>query len=88
MPLNQSELLRAFQTIFNNMPSGLSLVGKDLRFVTWNTELKRLLQFPDELFDPDNPPDLYQVALFNAQRGEYGPGDPEQQARDLIERAR
>lgn len=88
MPLNQSELLRAFQTIFNNMPSGFSLVDKDLRFATWNAELKRLLQFPDEMFDPDNPPDLYQVALFNAQRGEYGPGDPEQQARDLIERAR
>lgn len=87
MALNEGELLRVFQTIIDNLPSGVTLMDRDLRFVAWNSEIKELLNFPDELFDPDNPPDLSKVALFNAQRGEYGPGDPEEQARALVERA-
>lgn len=87
MALNEGELLRVFQTIIDNLPSGVTLMDRDLRFVAWNSEIKELLNFPDELFDPDNPPDLSKVALFNAQRGEYGPGDAEEQARALVERA-
>jgi diguanylate cyclase (GGDEF)-like protein/PAS domain S-box-containing protein len=87
MALNEGELLRVFQTIIDNLPSGVTLMDRDLRFVAWNSEVKELLNFPDELFDPDNPPDLSKVALFNAQRDEYGPGDPEEQARALVERA-
>jgi len=87
MALNEGELLRVFQTIIDNLPSGVTLMDRDLRFVAWNSEIKELLNFPDELFDPDNPPHLSEVALFNAQRGEYGPGDPEEQARALVERA-
>ena len=87
MALNEGELLRVFQTIIDNLPSGVTLMDRDLRFVAWNSEIKELLNFPDELFDPDNPPHLSKVALFNAQRGEYGPGDPEEQARALVERA-
>lgn len=88
MALNEGELLRVFQTIIDNLPSGVTLLDKDLRFVAWNSEIKQLLNFPDELFDPDAPPDLHKVALFNARRGEYGPGDPEEQAQALVERAR
>lgn len=87
MALNEGELLRVFQTIIDNLPSGVTLMDRDLRFVAWNSEIKELLNFPDELFDPDNPPHLSKVALFNAQRGEYGPGDPDEQARALVERA-
>ncbi len=87
MALNEGELLRVFQTIIDNLPSGVTLMDRDLRFVAWNSEIKELLNFPDELFDPDDPPHLSKVALFNAQRGEYGPGDPDEQARALVERA-
>jgi diguanylate cyclase (GGDEF)-like protein len=54
--------------------------------MAWNAEFKRLLQFPDELFEPEAP-DLYKLALFNAHRGEYGPGEPEAQARAVHQRA-
>jgi diguanylate cyclase (GGDEF)-like protein len=88
MAFNEGGLLRVFQTIIDNLPSGVTLMDKDLRFVAWNAEVKQLLNFPDALFDPDNPPDLSKVALFNARRGEYGPGDPDEQALALVERAR
>lgn len=88
MQLNEHDLLTLFQTMIDNMPSGVSLMDRDLRFVAWNAKIKQLLKFPDELMDPDNPPDLAKLALFNARRGEYGPGDPEEQAKAVVERAR
>lgn len=88
MSLTEGGLLRVFQTIIDNLPSGVTLLDKDLRFVAWNSEIKQLLNFPDELFNPDDPPEMAKVALFNARRGEYGPGDPEEQARAVVERAR
>ena len=87
MPIADRNLLTLFQTIIDNLPSGVSLMDKDLRLVAWNAETKRLLKFPDELFEPEAP-DLYKLALFNARRGEYGTGDPEEQARAVVERAR
>ncbi|WP_200860291.1 PAS domain-containing protein, partial [Paramagnetospirillum caucaseum] len=46
----------------------------------------RLLDFPDELFD-DGLPSMKSLALFNARRGEYGPGDPEELAGQVVQRA-
>ncbi len=57
------------------------------RLVVHNQQVRALLDFPDELFS-HGLPTLYDLALFNARRGEYGPGDPEQQARAVCERAR
>ncbi|MCM2309606.1 MAG: PAS-domain containing protein [Sulfuritalea sp.] len=87
MALNDSETLHLFQTIIDNLPSGVTLMDKDLRFVAWNSQIKRLLDFPDELFAPE-PPDLTRLLRYNAQRGEYGPGDPEELVRAGLERAR
>lgn len=87
MATNDSQTLQLFQTIIDNLPSGVSLMDKDLRFVAWNAQIKRLLDFPDELFEPDAP-DLMKLLRYNAQRGEYGPGDPEELAKAGRERAR
>lgn len=87
MSTSDSDLLKHFQTILDNLPSGVSLMDKDLNIVAWNAETKRLLNFPDELFEPE-PPNLYKLALYNARRGEYGPGDPEELAKAVIGRAR
>ncbi len=80
----QSQTLR---TIIDNIPCGVSLIDKDLKVVEYNDELKRVLNFPDSLF-ASGPPQLHDLLLFNAQRGEYGPGDPQVIAAELVERAR
>jgi len=87
MALNDSETLQLFQTIIDNLPSGVSLMNRDLRLVAWNAQIKRLLDFPDGPFAPD-PPDLERLLPYDAQRGEYGPGDPEELVRAGLERAR
>ena len=75
------------RTIIENIPGGVSLMDGDLNFVAFNKEFGRLLDLPDELLS-HTPLPMMQVALFNAQRGEYGPGDPEQIAAKIVERAR
>ena len=75
------------QTIIDHIPGGVSLIDGDLRLVTWNAELKRLLALPDALFAA-GPPYLADILRFNAERGEYGPGDPAAITEQLVARAR
>ncbi len=80
----QNNMLNA---VIENFPGGISMVDANLRVVKFNEQFKQLLEFPDSLFDK---PDLSfeDVIRFNAQRGEYGPGDVEQQVAAMLERAR
>lgn len=63
------------QTIFDNFPGGIVHYDETLRLASCNEEFKRLLDFPDELIQ--DKPSLYDFLRFNAQRGDYGTGDPE-----------
>lgn len=74
------------QTIIDHLPSGVTLFNRELKMVVCNAHFKRLLGFPEQLFR-DGLPSFAQLALFNAQRGEYGPGDPEVLAAEVVERA-
>lgn len=73
--------------IIENFPGGLSMMDADLRLTTYNKAFKQLLDFPDALFEK---PALHleDVLRYNAQRGEYGPGDVEEQVASRVERAR
>ena len=76
-----------FQALIDHLPSGVSLMDGDLQLLACNSEFKRLLNFPKELFEPDYP-DLSKLAQFNARRGEYGEGDPDVLSQAVVERAR
>ncbi|QBM29702.1 Phytochrome-like protein cph1 [Hydrogenophaga pseudoflava] len=75
------------QSIIDHLPSGVTMFDAGQRLVAYNQQARKLLDFPDELF-AHGMPTLYDFALFNARRGEYGPGDPEQQAQAVSDRAR
>lgn len=77
----------ALQTIIDFLPSGITLFNAEQRVVVCNQKFRTLLEFPDALFAA-GPPTLYDFALFNARRGEYGAGDPQQIAEQVCERAR
>ena len=86
----EEELARnneTLRTIIDNIPSAVSLIDEDLQVVACNDQLRRLLDFPDSLFAAGLP-SLESLLRFNAERGEYGPGDPELITRELLERAR
>lgn len=54
--------------------------------VACNLKFKELLDFPDQLF-LNGLPNMAALALFNAQRGEHGPGDPAELASQVVSRA-
>ncbi len=80
----QAKLL---QGVIENIPGGLSLIDADLHFIAANQELRKVLDFPESLF-ANGAPSLHEIALFNARRGEYGPGNPEEQAQSIVDKAR
>ena len=75
------------QSIIDHLPSGVTMFDAEQRLVAYNQQVRILLDIPDELF-ASGMPTLYDLALFNARRGEYGPGDPVQQAQAVSDRAR
>ncbi len=87
---NEAELRRhneLMRTIIENIPGGVSLMDGNLNFIAFNREFGRLLDFPDEML-ANAPLPMYDLILYNARRGEYGPGDPEQIATAIVDRAR
>lgn len=76
----------ALQNILAHLPVGVSVIDSNLDFIAVNQRLRDILDFPASLFEGRNPT-FHEVALFNARRGEYGPGDPEAQAAAIVARA-
>lgn len=61
---------------------GISVFDRDLRLVACNRRYAELYDFPDELCRPGTPVDA--IYRFNAERGEYGPGDVEQMVQERV----
>ncbi|MDP3537489.1 MAG: EAL domain-containing protein [Azonexus sp.] len=75
------------QTVIETIPSAVSLFDKDQKLVLHNQELLRLLDLPPSLMARETVT-LETLFRFNAQRGEYGPGDPETIVGELLARTR
>jgi len=60
----------------------ISIVDKDLRLQVWNRRFVELLDFPPQQMRVGLP--LAELFRYNAQRGEYGPGDPEAQVAERV----
>ncbi len=73
-----SERTSRLQAIIDNFPGGITFLDGDLRVVLANDRARKLLDLPDRLF-ADGPPSLESVFRFNAERGEYGLGNVEEQ---------
>jgi diguanylate cyclase (GGDEF)-like protein/PAS domain S-box-containing protein len=84
MPHDPQAILQAF---LDYLPGGVTLFGPNLEMIACNARLRQMLDFPDELF-ADGLPSLPTLARFNALRGDYGPGDPEEITARAVERAR
>ncbi len=68
------------------LDQGLTVFDADLRLVAWNRPFLELLDFPDTLAYVGAP--FENFIRFNARRGEYGPGEIEQQVADRVAAAR
>ena len=71
-----SERTSLLQVIIDNFPGGIGYYDKDLRVSVCNDKAKAYLDLPEQFFI-NGPPRYEDILRFNAQRGEYGPGDVE-----------
>lgn len=67
-------------------PMGVSIIDRDLRFIFWNRAFLDILDFPSAIMK--KPLLLETLFRFNAQRGDYGPGDEEEQVQSRLALAR
>lgn len=70
------------QTFFENMDDGITVVDADLNIVAYNDRFLELLDLPAKLIEED--PSFQNICRFNAERGEYGPGDVDALVRKRI----
>ncbi|WP_298624270.1 PAS-domain containing protein [uncultured Zoogloea sp.] len=68
------------------LDQGVTVFDEDLRMVAWNTTFLRLLDFPESLAKPGV--NFEDFIRYNAERGDYGPGDPATQVAERVARAR
>jgi class 3 adenylate cyclase/PAS domain-containing protein len=73
---------RVLQTTLEHMSQGITMFGRDLRLIVVNQRFHELLDFSEGLFGPGDS--LEAMFRFNAERGEFGPGDVEQQVRERL----
>uniref|UniRef100_Q07HD2 Diguanylate cyclase/phosphodiesterase with PAS/PAC sensor(S) n=1 Tax=Rhodopseudomonas palustris (strain BisA53) TaxID=316055 RepID=Q07HD2_RHOP5 len=75
------------QAVIDNFPGGISFLDADLNIIACNEALRTLLELPAELFE-NGLPTLEKVIRAIAARGEYGPGDVEEQVECRLAMAR
>jgi two-component system sensor kinase FixL len=74
------------ETTFESMSQGIVVHDADLKLVAYNQKFIDLQGLPPEFLRLGMPyEDFFR---FNAERGEYGPGNVEEQVRERIDRAR
>jgi diguanylate cyclase (GGDEF)-like protein len=80
---NPSELQRLrhneqiYRALLDHFPNGIILTDQHLNVLVCNKKQRQLLEYPDSMFT-DRMPTLPDLFRFNAIRGEYGPGDPDE----------
>ena len=74
------------ETTFESMAQGIAVYDGDLKLIAYNREYVSLLGLPSGFVRLGMP--YEELFRFNAERGEYGPGDPREQVRERMDRAR
>jgi diguanylate cyclase (GGDEF)-like protein len=87
--VSDAEALRKSETLLDEileyMDQGISVLDSDLRIVATNRRLRELFGFPEWLCKPGTPMEAF--FRYNAERGDYGPGDVDEQVRSRVELA-
>ena len=79
--INRLESVLALRSL-DFINQGITVFDRDLNLVTSNSKFCELLEFPPTFGKPGTT--MEEMFRFNADRGEYGEGDPEEQVRQRI----
>src|SRR5215471_9519183 len=72
------------QTALDHVRQGIAVFDKDTHLICWNRQFGELLQLPNEIVRIGI--DLAEILRFNAERGAFGPGNPEVLVRERLPR--
>lgn len=78
MPLRDHDPAKAIRLAMDHIPQGVAVFDAGLRLVASNLRYNTLLDLPADLVRPGTA--LFDIALFMADRGDLGAGDPAQLA--------
>jgi len=78
--------VRVLENTFEYMDQGVSILDADLRLAGVNRRFRELLAFPEALCRPGTS--IETLFRYNAERGDYGPGDIEAQVRTRMDLTR
>jgi diguanylate cyclase (GGDEF)-like protein/PAS domain S-box-containing protein len=79
--------LAALKAMLDHLPVGIAVFDQDLKLLVINRLLVDMLGFPLSMFE-HRLPTLEDLTRFNAERGEYGAGDPQQLTQERMVLAR
>jgi PAS domain S-box-containing protein len=83
---DKSPLANLVHEGLDRLSQGIAILDSELRLVLANQRLVDMFGTPPELVEPGTP--FADMIRFNAERGNYGPGEVEELVRDRVERAR
>lgn len=83
--LELADMNTILKNTLENVDQGISMVDGDLRVITFNQKFLELLELPPEVFRVGYY--MSEAFRYNAERGEYGPGDIDQQVSERVELA-
>lgn len=81
-----NDLVDIARDAFGHLTQGISVLDRNLKLVFYNRQFIDLLELPAALVRVGTS--LETLLRYNAERGEYGPGDPESQVRERMDLAR
>jgi len=84
--LELAEKSTALETTLENMGQGISMLDADLKLTVMNRKFFEILDIPANRFRPGDK--FEQLVRYNAERGEYGDVDIDQEVRNQVEIAK
>lgn len=85
----ESERVRVhLHSVIEHLPQGVTVVDQALDIVVWNSAFARLLDIPDTVMRPGAVVPYADAIRYVAQRGDYGPGDPDDHVGQRVDLAR
>jgi len=86
LPSSKQELLNLTQEALGHLAQGFTVFTEDLKLALFNQKFVELLEFPSDLIHEGTA--FLDLIRHNAERGEYGEGDIEQQIQSRFEMAK
>lgn len=67
---------------FENIDAGIRVVDEDLNLIAWDSRYESFFNYPPGMLQVGTP--VEKLIRYNVNRGELGPGDPEEQVKRRI----